>query len=71
MIIGRLVTTRISPVVFRNFQKRNAYTRKANVISAPARNKISRLEAFIHSVVLFGAITAYPAYVMRTLKTGK
>nr|AGM32059.1 hypothetical protein [Coptotermes formosanus] len=70
MIPGRAVTTRIGPVVFRNIQKRSAYTRRATIISTPARNKISSLEIFAHQAVFIGAICAYPAYILRTLKTG-
>jgi hypothetical protein len=53
MMLGRLVTTRIPPVVFKNFQKRNAYTRKTNIISAPARIKISRLVRIMPPIGLF------------------
>jgi hypothetical protein len=70
MISGRAVTTRIAPVVFRNLQKRSIYSRRFTIISAPARNKISTLEVWAHQVLIFGAICAYPAYVLRTLKTG-
>jgi hypothetical protein len=52
MIPGRVVITRIPQVVFRNLQIRNAYTRKANIISAPARNKISRLVCIVAPIGL-------------------
>jgi hypothetical protein len=57
-------------MVLRVLQKRNAYCRMVTIISAPARNKISTMEVCAHQTVIFVGICAYPAYIIRTLKTG-
>jgi hypothetical protein len=60
MIASQLVTTRLPQAVFRNLQKRNAYTRRANIISAPARNKISKQ---VHIVAPIDLLSLYVKFL--------